>query len=122
MPLALLGVLATVLAAFPYYIAGFADQPAGSATFDYSGPSELWNVLVLVGHALMGLTVLAFAGLAAATFRGDGDTAGDDPWDAQTIEWSTSSPAPGNNFSDVPIVASPEPLLDLKHATDGSRS
>jgi hypothetical protein len=28
---------ATVLASFPYYIAGFADQPAGSPVYDYSG-------------------------------------------------------------------------------------
>ena len=36
--LALLGVLATVLAALPYYIAGFADQPAASGTYDYERP------------------------------------------------------------------------------------
>ena len=42
--------------------------------------------------------------------------AADDPWDGQTLEWSTSSPAPADNFVDVPVVASPEPLLDLKEA------
>ena len=69
MGLAGLGMIATVLASLPYYVAGFADQPAASPTYDYSGPAELWNVLVLVGHGLMLLTVLAFAGLAAKALR-----------------------------------------------------
>jgi heme/copper-type cytochrome/quinol oxidase subunit 1 len=120
LPLALLGVLATILAAFPYYIAGFADQPAGSPLYDYSGPSELWNILVLVGHALMALTVLAVVGLALKTFTGSGESAVDDPWDGQTVEWAIPSPAPRNNFVDVPLVGSPEPLLDLKSAASAS--
>ncbi|MEI2420516.1 hypothetical protein V6O07_09585, partial [Arthrospira platensis SPKY2] len=50
--LALLGVLGTVLASLPYIIAGFAGQPAGAQIFSYSGPMTLWNLLVLIGHAL----------------------------------------------------------------------
>ena len=115
LPLALLGVLATVLASLPYYIAGFADQPAGATTFSYSGPQELWNTLVAVGHGLMLLTVVAFVGLASKSFT-TGDHAGDDPWDGQTLEWATSSPAPADNFADVHIISSSEPLLDLKPA------
>lgn len=114
--LALVGVLATILASLPYVIAGFAGQPAASASFTYSGPASLWNVLVLAGHALMVLTVLGFLALALRTFTGSGSPAGDDPWDAQTIEWATTSPAPGNNYPDVPVIGSAEPLLDLKSA------
>ena len=115
LPLALLGVLATILASLPYYIAGFADQPAGATTFSYGGPQELWNTLVAVGHGLMLLTVIAFAGLAVKSFT-RGEHAGDDPWDGQTLEWATSSPAPADNFADLHIVSSAEPLLDLKPA------
>ena len=113
LPLALLGVLATILASLPYYVAGFADQPAGVVTFSYGGPHALWNTLATVGHGLMILTVLAFIGLALQGFR-TGDAAGDDPWDAQTLEWATSSPAPEHNFVALHTVISPEPLLDLK--------
>lgn len=115
LPLALLGLLATALAALPYYVAGFADQPAGATEFDYSGPQDLWNGLSAAGHALMLLTVLAFVGLALRSFT-SGPHAGDDPWDGQTLEWATSSPAPANNFAEVHTVASAEPLLDLKPA------
>ena len=50
------------------------------------------------------------------------DAVGDDPWDAQTLEWTTTSPAPGDNFVDVPIVHSAEPLLDLKASNHAAHS
>ncbi len=119
MGLAVLGFLATVLAALPYYIAGFADQPAASGVYDYSGPAELWNVLVTVGHGLMGVVLLGFIALAARTLRA-GEAADEDPWEAHTLEWSTSSPAPVDNFAETPTVMSPEPLLDMRAAPEGS--
>ncbi len=116
--LALVGVAATVLATLPHYVAGFLDQPAGLAYAD--GDLQVWNILVLVGHGLMALTILGFVGLVAQAFR-RGAGAADDPWDGQTIEWATPSPAPVDNFADVPIVHSAEPALDLKTpATVGS--
>ncbi len=65
-----LGFLATVFASLPYFIAGFADQPAGSANgFDYSGPIWLWNSVVAAGHGLMALVITMFAVVAAKSFR-----------------------------------------------------
>jgi heme/copper-type cytochrome/quinol oxidase subunit 1 len=114
LPLALLGVTGTVLAAFPMYIAGFLDQPAGVVYLD--DDLAIWNIIALVGHALMALTVLAFVGLLLQS-AGRDSAVGDDPWDAQTLEWTTTSPAPRDNFVDVPVVRSAEPLLDLKAAS-----
>lgn len=120
-PLALLGVAGTVLASFPHYIAGFLDQPGGLSYND--GDLAIWNILVLVGHGLMALTVLGFVGLLASTVFGDDEDAIDDPFDGHTIEWSTTSPAPAGNFVDVPTISSAEPMLDLKSAnTTGSAS
>lgn len=114
--LALLGALGAVLASVPYLIAGFADQPARSAIFDYEGPSALWNVAVTAGHAAFAVTVLAVLGLLLKPTAADAATAGDDPWDAQTLEWATTSPAPAGNFATTPAVRSAEPLTDLKVA------
>jgi heme/copper-type cytochrome/quinol oxidase subunit 1 len=122
LPLALLGVTATVLAAFPLYIAGFLDQPAGVSYTD--DDLQIWNIIALVGQALMALTVLGFVGVLLMSLRRD-DGVGDDPWDGQTLEWATTSPAPRDNFVDVPVVHSAEPLLDLKTASasnDGSNA
>ncbi|MET0144528.1 MAG: cbb3-type cytochrome c oxidase subunit I [Ilumatobacteraceae bacterium] len=119
--LATLGMVATVLAALPYYVAGFADQPAASGVYDYDGPSGLWNTLVTIGHALMAVVVLAFIGLWLRSSRSSGDDAGDDPWGGQTLEWLTTSPAPTDNFLEVPTVMSPEPVLDLLGAEHADR-
>jgi cytochrome o ubiquinol oxidase subunit 1 len=68
--LALIGLLGTILASFPLYIAGFADQPANAVMgFDYDGPVALWNVLTGVGHALIVLTVLGFVALLIDALR-----------------------------------------------------
>ena len=122
-PLALLGVGGTVLACFPHYIAGFLDQPGGLGYSD--SDLQIWNILVLVGHALMALTAVGFVGLLAQTVLGAKDDApepGDDPFDGHTIEWATTSPAPANNFVDVPMVTSAEPLLDMKQPAETAGS
>ena len=36
-----------------------------------------------------------------------GEPAGDDPWDAWTLEWATTSPPPPYNFEVVPVIDEP---------------
>jgi len=148
LPLALLAFLGAELATLPLMIAGFADQPGaifpaigtGSdavVNFEYAGNPSLWNTVSTVGLAVVTLAVLAFVALAVRSFRGDvndplvndplvndplvNDPLVNDPWNGQTLEWATSSPAPGNNFAEVHIVASAEPLLDLRVAEKSTR-
>jgi len=106
-----LGFIGIVLSSLPYYVAGFADQPAGVVgNFTYGGPTSLWNGVSMVGHGLLALvTLLAFIG----HFRGR-TTATEDPYDAHTLEWMTASPAPADNFAETPRVTSSTPLLDQK--------
>ena len=112
--LAGLGLIGTVLAALPLYIAGFSKQPAHAVFgFDYDGPVALWNLLAGAGAAIVALVVLAFVGLLVQAVRA-GACATDDPWDAHTLEWSVPSPAPLNNFAALATVHSSEPLLDAK--------
>jgi heme/copper-type cytochrome/quinol oxidase subunit 1 len=133
-PLALLGMAGTLLAAVPLLIAGFLDQAGGIpasegdvaamlATDQVDGGGT-WSLLSTIGHGVMGLTVLAVLGLMLATFSGDRDDdrdARDDdanPYGGQTIEWATTSPAPAHNFEHVPTITSAEPMLDQQTSTD----
>jgi heme/copper-type cytochrome/quinol oxidase subunit 1 len=95
-------------------IAGFQGQPAAAAGgFDYDLSPGLLNALVAIGNVMLLVTVLGVIGLSLRGFR-NGEVAGDDPWDGQTLEWATTSPPPADNFTEIPRVASAEPLLDLK--------
>jgi heme/copper-type cytochrome/quinol oxidase subunit 1 len=129
-PLALLGVLGTILASLPLYIAGFLDQAGGVPSndadvgrllsLDYDSTGSLWNTLSLVGHGLVALTVLAFVGLMLKVFTGAGETAEQNPFGGHTVEWGAPSPAPAHNYEHVATVASAEPRFDLTY--EGSQS
>jgi heme/copper-type cytochrome/quinol oxidase subunit 1 len=49
-----------------------------------------------------------------SSLRG-GRIAGDDPWEANTLEWATSSPPPPYNFDHLPEIRSERPLFDVRH-------
>jgi heme/copper-type cytochrome/quinol oxidase subunit 1 len=67
----------------------------------------------------MVLTAVAFTALVLRPARQGDQAPGDDPWDAQTLEWTTTSPAPRDNYTEVPTVMSPEPVLD-RRGPDGA--
>ena len=126
LPLALLAFVGAELAALPLLVAGFADQPGAVlaavqpgadaiVNFDYEGNPSLWNTISTVGLALVATVALAFVALAVRSFR-RGPAAGMDPWNGQTLEWTAASPAPSDNFPAAHIVASAEPLLDMRVA------
>ena len=48
--------------------------------------------------------------LATSLFRGK--PAGDNPWNAWTLEWATTSPPPQENFHMLPPIRSRRPLWD----------
>jgi heme/copper-type cytochrome/quinol oxidase subunit 1 len=119
-PVALLAAGAA-LAAVALMVAGFLDQPglyAGGITYDDSDLA-VWNILSVIGVVVFALAVLAFLGLVVSARRSD-DADDEPPAGVQTVEWLTASPAPTDNFETVPVVRSPEPVLDLQPATTGS--
>ncbi|TIW28739.1 MAG: cytochrome c oxidase subunit I [Mesorhizobium sp.] len=94
---------------FPMHIVGLWGMPRRVYTY----PAELgWgniNLFISAGAVLFFLSFVLFAfNLVHGALRGT--PAGDNPWDAGTLEWATSSPPPGYNFARIPIVTNVEPL------------
>jgi heme/copper-type cytochrome/quinol oxidase subunit 1 len=72
------------------------------------------NLLSSLGAAVLAGGMAIFAWNVISSLRG-GRRAGADPWDAWTLEWSTTSPPPPENFEALPVVTSKRPLWDRKH-------
>jgi cytochrome c oxidase subunit 1 len=69
------------------------------------------NFVATVGAFILGMGVLAFV-VNALWSRKYGRVAGDNPWEASTLEWATTSPPPSYNFLHPPIVSSRDPLWE----------
>jgi len=99
------------------HVPGLLGMPRRIYSYEPGRGCEIWNLIVTIGVVFQTLGVLVFVfNLLWSYFRGE--TAGRDPWDAWTLEWSTSSPPPAYNFSTIPTVRSRRPLWDLKHPDD----
>ena len=77
-----------------------------------TGWGEL-NFAATVGAMILGLGVLTFVVNVAVSLR-RGAIAGPNPWEAETLEWATSSPPPPYNFADMIYVSSRGGLWDRK--------
>ncbi|HEX5236109.1 MAG TPA: cytochrome c oxidase subunit I [Silvibacterium sp.] len=99
------------------HFVGLLGMPRSIYTYE---PDRGWNTLnmiVSVGAFLQGIAILIFvANLVWSLVHGE--VAGNDPWDAWTLEWAAASPPPVYNFSVDPVVRSRRPLWDLKHPED----
>jgi cytochrome c oxidase subunit I len=99
------------------HIPGLLGMPRRIYTYEPGRGWDIWNLIVTAGVAFQGAAILVFvSGLVWAYFRGK--PAGNDPWDAWTLEWATTSPPAPYNFAAIPVVRSRRPLWDLKHPDD----
>jgi cytochrome c oxidase subunit I len=96
---------------------GFLGMPRRIYTYQADRGWEALNVISTIGAYLQGIGAIIFIINMIWSAR-KGQIAGDDPWDAWTLEWNTSSPPPEYNFEHLPEVRSRRPLWDLKHPED----
>jgi cytochrome c oxidase subunit 1 len=105
--------IGTNVAFFPQHMLGLDGMIRRIA--DYA-PNAGWtelNFLSTIGAFLIAASILPFLWNVFITMRRPQD-APDDPWDANTLEWATSSPPPPYNFATLPPIRSERPLFDLK--------
>jgi cytochrome c oxidase subunit 1/cytochrome c oxidase subunit I+III len=99
---------------FVQHILGMMGMPRRVFTYpDLPGWGAL-NFISTVGAFTLAISIALFL-LNIRTSRRHGQIAGDDPWDAWTLEWATTSPPPETNFDRVPPIRGRRPLWDLKH-------
>jgi cytochrome c oxidase subunit 1 len=99
------------------HFSGLLGMPRRVYTYDAGRGWETLNFITTLGALLQAAGVLCLVVNILRSLR-KGEVAGDDPWDAWTLEWSTSSPPPAYNFETEPVVRSRRPLWDLKHPED----
>jgi cytochrome c oxidase subunit 1 len=107
---------------FPMFFLGFDGMPRRVP--DYAPRFGDLNLLSSIGAGVIGLGVLVLLANLWVSVR-HRVPAGDDPWEAQTLEWATSSPPPRHNFDSLPEITSYAPLLDRRReagpqATEGA--
>ncbi|TPI21821.1 cytochrome c oxidase subunit I [Mesorhizobium sp. B3-2-1] len=108
---------------FPMHILGLQGMPRRVYTYPpASGWGEmnlfisLSSLVVFAGFALFFLNILL-------SLR-NGRIAEDNPWQASTLEWATTSPPPSYDFSRLPMVTHREPLWaepDILPVVEGLR-
>jgi cytochrome c oxidase subunit I+III len=93
---------------FPMHVLGLHGMPRRVYTYLPGMGYDHLNLLATVGAFLMGLGVLLFSINAARTLARGGRV--EDPWSADSLEWSTTSPPPSYKFAALPRVQSRYPL------------
>jgi cytochrome c oxidase subunit I len=101
------------------HLLGIAGMPRRAYTYPDRPPLPALQFFSTISAYVMVLAILIFVVNIVVSFR-KGKMAGDNPWDAWTLEWATHSPPPVENFDRVPPVRGRRPLWDLTHPAEAS--
>jgi cytochrome c oxidase subunit 1 len=99
---------------FPMHMLGLQGMPRRIADYASNAGWNDWNLVASIGGFIIALSILPFIWNVFVSLR-NGKIAGDDPWEANTLEWATSSPPPPYNFDRLPEIRSERPLFDARH-------
>jgi len=107
---------------FPMHISGLMGMPRRVYTYADGMGWDWINLITTIGSYIFAIGVLLFLINVWKSYR-KGPLAGDNPWDAPSLEWATTSPPPPYNFVVIPTVASRHPLWEdrlQQHEGEGS--
>jgi cytochrome c oxidase subunit I+III len=96
---------------FPMHIVGLLGMPRRQYTYPPDMGWTGYNVIESIGAYVLAAGLLMVAvNLVVSCFRGA--RVGNDPWEGDTLEWSTTSPPPAYNYAVIPRVTSPYAMWD----------
>jgi len=105
----------------PMHLTGLYGMPRRVYTYPAGMGWDTLNMVTSIGSLLFAIGVLLLLVNVVVSLRG-GRIAGANPWDADTLEWSVSSPPPSYNFAVIPEVASRHPLWEDRLGEAANRS
>jgi cytochrome c oxidase subunit I len=98
----------------PMHILGLNGMPRRIYTYPEGMGWDFWNAVETVGAFVIAVSILVFMYNVAITMRKP-KTAGEDPWDGRTLEWTIPSPPPEYNFETIPTVRARDPFWHDKY-------
>jgi cytochrome c oxidase subunit 1 len=101
----------------PMHILGLKGMPRRIAEYQSGQGWDIWNLIATIGAFTIAVSVLFFIANVIKTLATAPKTAGDDPWEGNTLEWMTSSPPPEHNFDRLPEIHSERPNFDRRVAS-----
>lgn len=96
------------------HVLGILGMPRRVFTYPNLPWYGILNFISTVGAFTMGAAALLLVYIIFKS-RKSGEDAGNDPWDAFTLEWATTSPSQLKNFDELPVVHGRRPLWDWKY-------
>jgi len=105
------------MAFFPMHQLGLDGMPRRAFHYPQSPEWASLNLVATIGAYIIGISVAVFLfNFFHSIVLGHGRPAGDDPWEADTLAWATTSPPQPYNFARIPVVHSARPLKeDVAH-------
>jgi cytochrome c oxidase subunit 1 len=98
----------------PQYVVGLLGMPRRVASYPSNLGWQSYNVWSTIGAFIIAFSFAILLWNLWKSWRKP-VPAGNNPWDAHTLEWFTTSPPPHHNYTHLPPIRSERPTWDYNH-------